>query len=48
MQNNNKTKERTREVEEKNKKLSDQIKIFAGREMKIRDLENKIKALGGK
>lgn len=38
-------KVRTLEVEEKNQKLSDQIKIFVGRELKIRDLENKIKVL---
>lgn len=41
-------KERTAEVDEKNKKLSDQMKVFVGRELKIRDLENRIKALGGK
>ncbi|MDA3906213.1 MAG: PAS domain S-box protein [Bacteroidales bacterium] len=41
-------KERTQEVDEKNKKLSDQMKIFVGREIKIRDLENKIKGLQGK
>lgn len=41
-------KERTFEVDEKNKKLSDQMKIFVGRELKIRDLEKKIRALQGK
>lgn len=40
--------ERTREVEEKNRKLSEQMKIFVGRELTIRDLQNKVKALGGK
>ncbi|MCD6565296.1 MAG: PAS domain-containing protein [Bacteroidales bacterium] len=41
-------KERTREVEEKNRKLSEQMKVFVGRELTIRDLQNRIKALGGK
>lgn len=41
-------KERTAEVDEKNKKLSDQMKVFVGRELTIRNLENRIKALGGK
>lgn len=40
-------KERTAEVDEKNKKLSDQMKVFVGRELTIRNLENRIKALGG-
>jgi len=40
--------ERTREVEEKNRKLSEQMKVFVGRELTIRDLQNRIKALGGK
>lgn len=40
-------KERTQEVDEKNQKLSDQMKIFVGREIKIRDLEAKIKVLQG-
>lgn len=38
-------KERTKEVEEKNKKLSNQIKIFVGRELKIKNLENEIREL---
>jgi len=38
-------KERTEEVNEKNKKLSSQMKIFVGRELKIRDLESKIRTL---
>ncbi|NOR75006.1 MAG: PAS domain S-box protein, partial [Draconibacterium sp.] len=37
--------ERTAEVDEKNKKLSDQIKVFVGRELKIRDLEKKIRLM---
>jgi hypothetical protein len=37
--------ERTKEIDEKNKKLLEQMKIFVGRELKIRDLENKIKIL---
>jgi len=41
-------KERTKEVDEKNKKLADQMKIFVGREMKIIELQNKIKLLQGK
>ncbi|NQU85089.1 MAG: hypothetical protein HQ541_04950 [Mariniphaga sp.] len=41
-------KERTLEVDEKNQKLSDQMKIFVGRELKIRDLEKKIRGLQGK
>lgn len=36
-------KERTAEVEEKNKKLSEQMKIFVGRELRIKDLERKLK-----
>ncbi len=41
-------KERTQEINEKNQKLSDQMKIFVGRELKIRDLENRFRALQGK
>lgn len=40
-------KERTAEVDEKNKKLSDQMKVFVGRELKIKDLEMKIRAFEG-
>ncbi len=39
--------ERTAEIDEKNKKLSDQIKVFVGRELKIRDLEKKIRLMEG-
>ncbi len=38
-------KDRTAEVEEKNQKLSDQIRVFVGRELKIRDLEKKIRMM---
>jgi len=38
-------KERTAEVEEKNRKLSEQMKIFVGRELRIKDLESKIRTL---
>jgi len=41
-------KERTVELEEKNKKLDNAMKVFVGRELTIRDLQNKIKALKGK
>lgn len=41
-------KDRTAEVDEKNKKLNDQMKVFVGREQKIRDLEKRIKLMGGK
>ena len=41
-------KERTVEVAEKNKKLSDQMKVFVGRELKIRELEKRITELEGK
>lgn len=40
--------ERTKELEDKNKELNNAMKVFVGRELKIRDLENRIKALGGK
>jgi PAS domain S-box-containing protein len=40
-------KERTAELDEKNQKLSEQMKIFVGRELKIRDLEKRIRALTG-
>lgn len=39
-------KERTRELEEKNKKLDDAMKVFVGREMTIKKLQDRIKALG--
>lgn len=39
---------RTAEIEEKNKKLFHQMKIFVGREMKIKSLEKENKALRGK
>ncbi len=38
-------RKRTAEVD---KKLSSQMKIFVGRELKIRDLEKRIRALTGK
>lgn len=41
-------KQRTAEVDEKNKKLSDQMKVFVGRELKIKDLEMRIIAFEGK
>jgi len=40
--------ERTRELEEKNKKLDDAMKVFVGRELTISDLQKKISALQGK
>lgn len=40
-------KQRTAEVDEKNKKLSDQMKVFVGRELKIKDLEMRIRAFEG-
>lgn len=40
-------KERTKELEEKNKKLDDAMKVFVGREIKIRDLEKRIRAFEG-
>lgn len=39
--------ERTKDLEEKNKKLDDAMKVFVGREMKIRQLENEIRVLKG-
>ena len=41
-------KERTKELEVKNKKLDDAMKVFVGREQKIRDLEKRIRLMGGK
>ncbi len=41
-------KKRTEELDKKNRKLSEQMKIFVGRELKIRDLEKRIRALTGK
>ena len=41
-------KERTKELEEQNKKLDDAMKVFVGREKKIGELERKLRALGGK
>ncbi|MBT3243941.1 MAG: PAS domain S-box protein [Bacteroidetes bacterium] len=41
-------KERTKELEDKNKELNNAMKVFVGRELTIRDLQNKIIALGGK
>lgn len=38
-------RERTAELNEKNQKLSDQMKVFVGRELKIRDLEKIIREL---
>ncbi len=40
--------ERTSELESKNKELNNAMKVFVGREMTIRDLQARIKALGGK
>jgi len=40
--------ERTIEINEKNKKLDDALKVFVGRETTIRNLQDRIKALGGK
>ncbi|MDA3928842.1 MAG: PAS domain S-box protein [Prolixibacteraceae bacterium] len=40
--------ERTAELESKNKELNNAMKVFVGREMTIRDLQARIKALGGK
>jgi len=40
--------ERTAELESKNKELSNAMKVFVGREMTIRDLQARIKALGGR
>lgn len=40
-------KERTKELEEKNNKLDAAMKVFVGREQKIRELEMKIKAIKG-
>lgn len=40
--------ERTKELEHKNKELDNALKVFVGRELKIRDLENRLRALGGK
>ncbi len=40
--------ERTIELETKNKELNNAMKVFVGREMTIRDLQARIKALGGK
>ena len=41
-------KERTKELVDKNKELDKALKVFVGREMTIRNLQNKIRALGGK
>ena len=41
-------KEQTKELEEKNKKLDESMKVFVGREMKILNLEKRIKEMGGK
>ena len=41
-------KDRTQEIDEKNKKLSEQMKIFVGRELKIKELQNKIEKLTNK
>jgi PAS domain S-box-containing protein len=40
--------ERTRELQNKNKELDKALKVFVGREMLIKELQKKIKALGGK
>ncbi len=41
-------KERTRELEDKNKELDRAMKVFVGRERKIRELEKRIRELKGK
>ena len=41
-------KERTKDLEEQNKKLDDAMKVFVGREKKIGELERRLRALGGK
>lgn len=38
-------KERTKKLEDKNRELDRAMKVFVGRELKIRDLEQRIKAL---
>ncbi|MBI9037453.1 MAG: PAS domain S-box protein [Bacteroidales bacterium] len=40
--------ERTKELEEKNKELDRALKVFVGRELTIKNLQNKVLALGGK
>ena len=40
--------ERTKNLEEQNKKLDDAMKVFVGREKKIGELERRLRALGGK
>lgn len=40
--------ERTVELESKNKELNNAMKVFVGREMTIRDLQARLKALGGR
>ncbi|MCD4694762.1 MAG: PAS domain S-box protein [Bacteroidales bacterium] len=40
-------KERTKELEDKNNELDKAMKVFVGRELAIRDLQNRIKALEG-
>lgn len=39
---------KTKELEDKNEELNNAMKVFVGRELTIRDLQNKIKVLGGK
>ena len=41
-------KERTRELEDKNKELDSAVKVFVGRESKIKELEEEIRVLKGK
>jgi PAS domain S-box-containing protein len=40
--------ERTKELEDKNKELDNALKVFVGREMTIKKLQERIRALGGK
>jgi PAS domain S-box-containing protein len=40
--------ERTKELKDKNKELDNALKVFVGREMTIKKLQDRIKALGGK
>jgi len=50
MKNSDKTreqllKERTKELEDKNKELDKALKVFVGRELKISDLEKRIREM---
>lgn len=41
-------KERTKDLETKNKELDNAMKVFVGRELTIRNLQERIRALEGK